>query len=372
MAKILLSVNAAWNIVNFRAALVRALIADGHELVAAVVDDGHLAQVESLGVRTIALPMAPRGVSPVADAILLWRYVALMRRERPGAFLGWTIKPNIYGGLAAGLTGVPAINNISGLGTAFIRSNWLTRLVRRLYRAGLRRSSTVFFQNRHDRDLFVEYRIVDPGKAELLPGSGIDVDHFDPARFDPPPAPPFRFLLIARLIRDKGVLEYVEAARSVQAAHPDVACEIMGFLDVVNPTAISRATVEGWVSEGVIAYRGASPDVRPAIAAADCIVLPSYREGMSHVLLEAAAMAKPAITTRVPGCADIVRDGVTGLLCEPRSAADLATKMRAMIALSQPEREMMGNAARTLVTASFSEGEVIRLYRDAIARSLRQ
>ncbi|UZK69009.1 glycosyltransferase family 4 protein [Sphingomonas sp. S1-29] len=372
MAKILLSVNAAWNIVNFRAALVRALLADGHELVAAVVDDGYLAQVEALGIRTIALPMAPRGVSPIADAILVSRYVALMRRERPDVFLGWTIKPNIYGGLAAWLTGVPAINNISGLGTAFIRSNWLTRVVRWLYRAGLRRSSTVFFQNRHDRDLFVEQRIIDPARAEILPGSGIDPDHFDPARFAPPPAHPFRFLLIARLIRDKGVFEYVDAARSVQAVHPDAAFDIMGFLDVVNPTAIPRATVDGWVREGVIAYCGASPDVRPAIAAADCIVLPSYREGMSRVLLEAAAMATPAITTRVPGCADIVRDGVTGLLCEPRSAADLATKMLAMIALPREDRDRMGNTARTLATTCFSEVQVIRLYRDAIARALHQ
>lgn len=372
MAKILLSVNAAWNIVNFRAALVRALLADGHQLVAAVVDDGYLAQVEALGVRTIVLPMAPRGVSPVADTMLLWRYAALMRRERPDLFLGWTIKPNVYGGLAAGVAGVPAINNISGLGTAFIRTNWLTRLVRWLYRAGLRRSSTVFFQNRHDRDLFVARRIIEPAQAQVLPGSGIDVDHFDPALFDPPPAHPFRFLLIARLIRDKGVFEYVDAARLVQAVHPDVAFEIMGFLDVVNPTAISRATVDSWIREGVVTYGGASPDVRPAIAAADCIVLPSYREGLSRVLLEAAAMATPAITTRVPGCADIVCDGVTGLLCEPRCAADLAEKMLAMVALSPPARARMGNTARTLVKTSFSEAKVIGLYRDAIAHALPQ
>ncbi|WP_033919790.1 glycosyltransferase family 4 protein [Sphingomonas sp. 37zxx] len=370
MAKILLSVNAAWNIVNFRAALVRALIADGHEVIAAVGDDGWLPQVAAMGVRTIALPMANRGMSPVADAILFARYCRLMRRERPDVFLGWTIKPNIYGGLAAGLTGVAAINNISGLGTAFIRTNWLTRLVRSLYRLGLRRSSTIFFQNRHDRDLFVERGMARPGQAALLPGSGIDITHFDPALFDPPRSSPFRFLLIARLIADKGVHEYVAAARAVRRIYPDVAFDVLGFLDVDNRTAIARSTVEAWVAEGLITYHGATDDVRPFIAAADCVVLPSYREGTSRVLLEAAAMATPAITTNAPGCADVVQDGTTGLICNPRDADDLAAKLLSMIALGPSMREGMGGAARDLASTAFSDAKVVERYQQAIDRAL--
>jgi len=370
MSRVLISINAAWNVVNFRAGLVRALVADGHEVIAAVVDDGAIAGVTALGARPIAIPMASRSTSIGKDAALFARYLRLMRRERPDVYLGWTIKPNTYGSAAAALLGVPVVNNISGLGTAFIRSSWLTRIAKALYRVGLARSSTVFFQNYDDRDLFVKQRLVRPEQTELLPGSGIDVDRFDPAAFPAEPDGLFRFLLIARLVRDKGVVEYVEAARMLRARFPHTRFEILGFLDVDNRTAIPRTEFDAWVADDSIAYLGAAEDVRPHIARADCIVLPSYREGTSRVLLEAAAMAKPSVTTDVPGCRDVVIDGETGLLCAPRDASDLARKMTAMLDMPESARAVMGRAARARAAAHFSEQYVIERYRMAIARAI--
>jgi glycosyltransferase involved in cell wall biosynthesis len=367
---VLISANAAWNIVNFRAALVRALIADGHEVVAAVGGDAALPDLRAMGVRAIVVPMVNASASPIHDARLLARFGALIRRERPDVFLGWTIKPNIYGTLAATLCGVPVINNISGLGTAFIRTGWLTRIVKRLYWLALRRSTTVFFQNADDRALFLAERLIQPNQARLIPGSGIDTAAFDPDRYPLPDNAVFRFLLIARLIRDKGVLDYVEAARRLIASGANARFQILGFLDVDNRTAIPRAELHSWITEGVIDYLGAAEDVRPIIARADCVVLPSYREGASRVLLEAAAMARPAIASDVPGCRDIVEDRSTGFLCRVRDPVDLANRMQAMLDLTPTKRIAMGQAARAHVITRFGEAEVVARYREAIAQAL--
>lgn len=370
MARILLSINAGWNVVNFRGGLVRALVADGHEVIAAVPDDGSMDGIAALGAEPVELPMASSSVSPADDLALFARYRRLIRRRRPDVYLGWTIKPNTYGSAAAALARVPRVNNISGLGTAFIRRNWLTHVARGLYRVGLAGSSTVFFQNEDDRAEFVGARLVKPAQVRLLNGSGLDLDHFAPAPPAQRDAGDVRFLLIARLVRDKGVYEYVEAARQVKARHPGARFAIVGFLDVDNRTAISRAEVEGWVAEGVIEYLGPSDDVRPHVAAADCIVLPSYREGTSRVLLEAGAMARPAVTCDVPGCNNVVTEGETGFLAKVRDAADLARGIERVIALGPEGRALMGRAAHARIATHFSEAGVIAAYREAIARAV--
>jgi glycosyltransferase involved in cell wall biosynthesis len=364
---IIIAANAAWNLVNFRAALVRALIDAGYRVVAAAPPDPEAeAGLASLGCEFVAIPVDSRGLSPIGDMRTLLAFYGLFRRFRPVALLGYTIKPNVYGSLAARLTGVRAINNISGLGTAFIRRSWLTHLVKRLYRAGLARSDVVFFQNTSDRDEFLAARLVSSRQARLLPGSGIDGDWFAPSPKLPDQDGSTSFLLIARLLRDKGVVEYVEAARALRRNNPDLRFRILGFLDVENRTAISRATVEAWVAEGTIEFLGASDDVRPYIAAADCIVLPSYREGTSRVLLEASAMARPVVATDVPGCREVVDDGITGFLCAPRDAADLAEKLARMAALSAAERTAMGQAGRTKIMREFDQSIVIGRYLEAL------
>jgi glycosyltransferase involved in cell wall biosynthesis len=365
---VVIAANAAWNLVNFRAALIRALIEAGYRVIAAAPPDPNAeAELIVLGCEFEPIPVDSRGLSPFGDMRTLVAFYALFRRVRPLALLGYTVKPNVYGSIAARLAGVRAVNNISGLGTAFIRRNWLTLVVKRLYRAGLAHSDVVFFQNATDRDEFIAERLVSSRQARLLPGSGIDVAWFAPRPGISKDQSSINFLLIARLLRDKGVLEYVEAARALRSTNPNMRFRILGFLDAENRTAIGRATVEGWVAEGIIEYLGASSDVRPYIAAADCVVLPSYREGTSRVLLEAASMARPVVATDVPGCREVVDDGVTGYLCAARDAADLAQKLARMAALSNSEREAMGQAGRAKVVREFDQSIVVGAYLETLA-----
>lgn len=358
--KVIVSINAAWNILNFRANLVKALAEQGLEVVALTPDDAHAASLAGIGCRHVALAMNNKGTNPLQDGGLFLRYVAILRRERPDAFLGWTIKPNVYGSLAAHLLNIPVINNVSGLGTAFTRDSWLTRIAEQLYRVALRRSACVFFQNADDLDLFESRHLVRSGQTALLPGSGIALDHFTPTHCEAQEGPVF--LLIARLLWDKGVAEYVAAARQVRAVLPGARFHVLGFLDANNRTAITRAQVEDWTREGVITYLGAADDVRPHISAADCVVLPSYREGVPRSLLEAAAMARPQIATDVPGCRDAVEDGVTGLLCRARDSEDLAQKMLIFAAMTPQARAAMGAAGRRRMEQMFDERIVIDRY----------
>lgn len=368
--KIVATVNAAWNLVNFRMGVLRAMIDRGDEVVAVTPDDPVCrALLADAGIRMVTLPMDSAGISPVRDLALLAGYRRVLAKERPAAMLGYTIKPNVYGSLAARSLGVPTLNNISGLGTGFMREGMLNRVVRGLYRVGLAGAHTVFFQNADDRAQFVDLRLVRPEQTALLPGSGIDLKRFSPAS-PAPPNRPLRFLLVARMLWDKGVGEYVEAARMVRAEHPHVRFGLLGGIGAANRTAIPAATVEGWVREGVVDYHPPVDDVREAMAQADVIVLPSYREGTSRVLLEASALARPMITTDVPGCRDVVEDGIAGLLVKVRDAGSLADAMRRMIACTPAERAAMGDAARARVERDYDEQRVIDIYLDRIDRAV--
>ena len=366
--KIAISINACWNFLNFRTGLIRALIADGHEVVAIAPEDPLSERLEALGCRFIPLAMDSKGLSPAHDLSIALGYRRILKAERPDVYLGYTIKPNIYGSLAAQTLGIPTINNVSGLGTAFIRRNWLTHLVSSLYRFAFRRSSTVFFQNPEDRALFVDERIVPAERARLLPGSGIDLGRFTHAPAST--ADSVTFLLVARLLWDKGVGEYAEAARMLRAELPDARFQLLGFLDAENRTAVPRSAVEQWQQAGLIEYLGHAEDVRPFLAAADCVVLPSYREGMPRSLLEAAATGKPLIATDVAGCRHIVEEGVNGFLCTVADAASLADAMRRMASLTAAERGALGAAARARAEAEFDERVVIDRYRAAIAAAV--
>ena len=234
----------------------------------------------------------------------------------------------------------------------------------RLYRIAFRRSPVVFFQNGEDRQLFIERQIVREEQARVLPGSGVDLERFTPA---PSVNGPAVFLLIGRLLRDKGVVEFVEAARLLRSEMPNARFQLLGPIDEGNRTAISNAELDEWVRSGVIEHLGTSDDVRPFIGAATAVVLPSYREGMPRSLLEAAAMERPLIAADVPGCRDIVEDGVNGYLCAVRDADSLASAMRRLAQLPLAQRVAMGQAARREVQDRFSEELVVRAYLDVLA-----
>ena len=363
---LVISINASWNILNFRMGLIEALRREGYRAVALSPADEHSARLEALGVEHVPIAIDSAGLSPLRDLALLARYYRLLKRIRPDAFLGYTAKPNVYGSLAAHALGIPVVNNISGLGTAFIERGPLRRIVTTLYRLALRRSAAVFFQNPEDRRLFLDEKLVGEAQARLLPGSGIDPERFRPAEAERAPEAPFAFLLSGRLLWQKGLREYVEAARIVRREAPEARFRLLGFLDAANRSAVGRDDVDAWIDEGLIDYLGATDDVRPQVAAADCVVLPSYREGLPRALLEGAAMARPLIATDVPGCRQVVEPGVNGLLCAPRDAASLAEAMLRMIALSPAERQAMGAAGRAKVERDYSEQAIVAAYRDAL------
>ncbi len=362
---IVLSANSDWNIANFRPGLIRALRESGYEPIVIAPQDAAADQrMRELEVERIRIRVDRSGLNPWADLQLLAGYRRLLKSLNPAAYLGFTIKPNIYGSFAAASLGIPAIPNVSGLGTVFIRQGPVQRIVTCLYRIGFRRAPVVFFQNEEDRSLFVARRIIRADQARVVPGSGVDLEHFTPA---PPPDGPPTFLLVARLLRDKGVVEFVEAARALRPALAGARFQLLGPIDEGNRTAITRAQLDGWVAEGVIDYLGMTDDVRPFIAAATAVVLPSYREGLPRSLLEAAAMARPLIATDAPGCRDVVEDGVNGYLCRVGDAASLASAMRRLADLPAPQRLAMGKAARHNVQDRFSEKFVVRAYLDVLA-----
>jgi len=364
--RVVLAANSSWNIVNFRTGLIRRLKSEGYEpIVLAPSDAGTEARMRHLDVEWITVNIERSGLNPFSDFALLLKYRKILRRLRPVAFLGFTIKPNIYGSIAAHGQAIPVIANISGLGTVFIRRGLLLALVSGLYRFALRRAAVVFFQNPDDRALFIVRRLVQPEKARLLPGSGVDLHHFS---LVPLPKGPVTFLFIGRLLGDKGVRELAEAARSLSRQHLQVRVQLLGPIDEGNRTSITRAEVERWVGDGVIEYLGEADDVRPFIEMASAVVLPSYREGLPRSLLEAGAMGRPLIATDVPGCREVVEDGVTGMLCAVRDPASLAQSMTRFAGLPKEERSAMGSASRRKIETKFSEDVVIGAYLDALGK----
>ena len=363
--KILFSVNAAWNIWNFRKPLVEALIADGHSVTVLAPWDDTAPRLEAIGCRVRHLEMSVKGLNPARDLGLLLRLRRIFGETNPDIVLSFTIKNNIFGALAAKTLGLPFIPNVTGLGTAFLSGGVLEKLAVSLYKIAFRGLPVVFLQNNEDRELFLGRGLVLQNQARLLPGSGIDLARFASAPWPEEADAPI-FLMIARLLRNKGVLEYVDAARRVKETHPAARFQLLGAAETENRSAIGRETVRKWEAEGVIEYLGTVDDVRPFIAAAHCIVLPSYREGAPRTLIEAAAMARPVIATDVPGCRAVVEEGRTGFLCEVRSGESLALACQAFLALGQADRVQMGEAGRAKMARDYDQRLVVDAYRAAI------
>jgi glycosyltransferase involved in cell wall biosynthesis len=360
---ILLAANSSWNLLNFRAPIILGLQEAGYRIAAAVPDDEAAPKLRSMGVETHFVPVDARGVSPVSDLRLLLRYGNLLRQLRPAVVLPFTAKPNIYASLAAARERIPVINTLTGLGTGYLSGPTLQLLLSILYRAALARSCSIFFHNEDDRDLFVTQRLVKACQAQVVPGSGVDLERFAPIVGCERKGPP-AFLFIGRLLIDKGINEFLEASELVSR-------ERNAEFRVLGPTekqqkAISEVAIENWKATGTAQFLGVAEDVRPFIHACDCVVLPSFREGLPRVLLEASAMEKPVIATNVPGCRQVVDDGLSGLLCEARSARALADAIIAMIDLSAEARSQMGRRGRLKMEREFSQERVVDIYVKAV------
>ena len=361
-------INTSWNIYNFRLGLLRALQKDGYKIIAIAPKDVYSEKLETLGFEYHEIKMNNKGTNPVEDIKLIWDFYRLYQKIKPDALLMYTIKPNIYGSMAAGILGIPVISNISGLGTVFLSNGFSSKVARLLYKIALKIPKKVFYQNSYDRELFVSSGLVDMERTDLLPGSGIDTERFKPIdSVGEEKEDIVRFLFVARLLKDKGLLEYVDAARAF-IQHDNVECNIMGAFYPGNPTAISENEMQVWEDAGVVHYLGVSDDVPSVMRKHDCIVLPSYREGLSRVLLEAASLEKPIITTDVPGCKEVVDDGINGYLCNVKSVSSLIEKMHKVLLLSPRERDEMGKKGRVKVISEFDEKFVIEKYKKALLK----
>lgn len=365
---VLLAANSSWNANSLAGALVAALLSEGYRPIAAVPEDGEGADLRAAGIEVHHTPIDARGLSPLRDGRLLLRYRAILGRTRPIALLPFTAKPNIYGSIAAAATGVPVINTITGLGTGFLSGAALRTVMSTLYRIALRRSYRVFFHNSQDRDLFIARKIVAAGQTHVVGGSGVDLNRFVPSRCDTIERQ-LTFLFIGRVLRDKGALEFLDAAELV-STNRTARFRMLGTIGD-HPKAIEARRLQEARKRGTVELLGQVQDVRPFIAEADCIVLPSYREGLPRVILEASAMAKPVIVTDVPGCRQAVDDRQTGLLCQARSASSLADAMRAMADMPSEKRQRMGRRGRQKMEHEFSQEKVVGAYLDAL-RELRR
>jgi glycosyltransferase involved in cell wall biosynthesis len=359
---LLLLANSQWNLAHFRADLIRALAAEGFPLAAAVpAGDPPVGRLP-----TYAFPLKADSIAPAAELRTLLGLIRILRSVRPAAVLSFTPKGNIYGGLAARATGTPVLPNVSGLGTAFIRGGFLQRISIALYREAFRTAPAVFFQNRDDQALFKRLGIVAPDQGRLIPGSGVDCRHFRRVPLPSRQEGEAELLFIGRLLGDKGVRELVAAMRQVRPSLPKVRLTLLGDLGAANRTAISAAEVAGWEAEGLCRHAGRTEDVRPFIAAADAVVLPSYREGMPRALLEAAAMGRPLLASDVPGCRELVSHEENGLLFEVRSAASLAAAIQRFAATPLVARRRWGGAARRVAEERFDQRYVAEAYRQAL------
>jgi glycosyltransferase involved in cell wall biosynthesis len=367
--RVLLIANTSWYLWNFRRRLAEHLKAAGYEVAFAAPCDAYSRRLAALG-RFIPLALDRKGRNPLVEVCTLFRLGSMVRCARPDWVLTWTPKPNIYGALCARLLGVPIIPNIAGLGFAFIGGGMLARLVGALYRLALRPCDVVLFQNAHDRDQFVSAGWTRGRAAWLVPGSGVDLERFRPQARQPGADGDFVFLFVGRLLADKGVRELIEATRRLRRDGSRLRLRLAGFMDPGNPAAVGEGEVRRWQAEGLAEYVGPTDAAEELYAQADCVVLPSYREGMPRVLLEAAASALPVIATDVPGCNDAVIDGKTGFLCQSRDAASLAAAMRRMMLLSPSERAAMGGAGRERMEREFSEEVVFAAYRAALSGSV--
>lgn len=358
--KILINLNTSWNIYNFRLGLIKSLLSKGYEVISLSPKDEYVIELESIGVKCYHLLLNQKSINPLTDFILFLKYLKLFNTIKPDLILSYTIKPNIYGNLAANILNIPTVNNISGLGTIFIKRNFISYTGKLLYKLSLRSSSHVFFQNNNDLKLFVQSNLVNYSKSSIIPGSGVNTTIFKQNKNTNKGE---KFLFVGRLIGDKGVFEYLESATKILEEYPNVEFLLAGELGYNNKTAITKIQLESYINfNSQITYLGKIENMVSLLKTVDVVVLPSYREGLSKSLVEAASMSLPIITSNVPGCIDVVENNYNGFICEVKSICSLKDKIKKIIELTEKERHEMGVNGRKIAISKFDENIVIKHY----------
>ena len=355
MSKVLLLANHDIVLYNFRLELIERLLQDGHEVFIVSPYGNRIEDLKNLGCQYIKVDMDRHGTNPIKDLKLLVNCKKVFKSINPDIVFTYTIKPNIYGAMACKILKIPCVVNITGLGTAIEQKGILQKVTLTLYRIALKKVQTIFFQNEENMRFFQEKKLY-PEKHKLLPGSGVNLKKFIPLEY-PEEKNEIRFLFIGRIMRTKGVLELLGCARSVRRKHNNVFFDVIGWDDGGMSSEIEKAS-----EEGVIVFFGKQNNEIPFIQNAHCIVLPSYFEGTSNVLLEAAASARPVIATDVPGCKETFEDGITGFSCKAKDVKSLETAIEKFLQLSHEEKAAMGEKGRSKMQKEYDRNIVVDRY----------
>lgn len=358
--RILVLSNNFIGLYGFRKEVIKAILDAGNEVFISAPFDDKKAYFEEVGCQLINTQFNRKGMNPIKDFALMLNYMELLKHTKPDVVLSYTIKPNLYGGMACQICHVPQLVNITGLGSAVENPGWLQKLTILLYKIGLRKTHTVFFQNNANREFCLKHGMV-KGKNILLPGSGVNLLYHSLQDY-PAETEPIKFVFISRLLKEKGIEEFFAASEVIKKKYPTTEFHIVGWCEDAYSEKLKELQ-----DKGVIVYHGPVGDVRPLIGMANCTVHPSfYPEGMSNVLLESCAAGRPIITTDRPGCGEVVDDGINGFVVKQQDADDLVEKMERFINLPYEQKKQMGRMAREKVEKEFDRQIVVKAYLDAI------
>jgi len=358
--KIVLFSNTSWYFVKFRKNLIKSFLNQGWKVFVIASRDSTTEKLIELGCNVIIIPIDRKSLNPIKSLLFIFNIIKIFLRIKPDVICNSTIKPVIYGSFVATILRIPTINCITGLGTIFIHYDYLKNFVQWLYKISLKKVYRVFFENSDDRNLFINKQLVKKSITDVLPGSGVDLNHFSLTEYEK--SKEINLLLISRIIADKGINEFVESAKIIKKKYDNVNFKILGPIDLNYKYSISPEKLKSWVQEKNIIYLGVAEDVRPYIKNAQCIILPSYREGLPNCLLESASMGRPIITTDVEGCREVVENGFNGFLCKSKDSKDLADKIEVFLSLSHDKMKLMGLNGRKKVEEKFNENIIIEKY----------
>lgn len=349
---ILILANNDVGLYQFRRELIKKLL-EQHTVTVSLPYGEMVELLKEEGCSFIDTSIERRGMNPLKDLKLLLQYISILKKNKPDLVITYTIKPNVYGGLACRLMKIPYVVNITGLGTAFQNDGFLKKIVVALYKLGLKKAKTVFFENCENRKIFLDNGIVEEEHTCLLNGAGVNLEHYKVS--DYPSDEVTRFLFVGRVMKEKGIGELFEAMMRLQADGIDCSLDILGSYEEDYKEQITQYEAEGWLH-----YHGYQVDVRPFIDDSHCFVLPSYHEGMANTNLECAASGRPVITSNIHGCLEAVEDGVSGFLCEKQNADSLYEVMKKFAALPYEQRKAMGLAGRKRMEELFDKRDVVQ------------
>ncbi len=353
--RILILANSDVGLYKFRKELIEALLSLKHEVYISLPRGEFIDRLVEMGCHFIETKISRHGVNPITDFLLYMKYKSMLKEIKPDIVFTYTIKPNVYGGMACQSCKIPYLANVTGLGTAIQNGGILSKISLMMYKKGLKGAKRVFFQNSENHRFMTENGIV-TSPTNILPGSGVNIEEYAYADY-PSEENGIHFLFVGRIMKDKGIDELLATAKEIKSIYSNVVFDVVGGYDGPYENIIKKAH-----DEGIVQYHGSQSDVRPFYRACHCVVLPSYHEGMANVLLEGASTGRPLITTNIPGCREVVEDGINGFLCNSKNCDSLYDAFIKVLQTNYDRKVNMGLQSRRLVEAKFDRKQIIRQY----------